>query len=260
MTLSRLPKLGRRLRLPGSKMWETLASFNEASRILSSNVTAGLAALDRPSVLVTSSKADEGKTIICSKLAVSLAAAGRRVVVVDMDLRKPGAHLVLGGHNHFGVTDFQVGRRTLGDCLQYVGLPEPDGLPARGLFLLATGPSVEEPAELLGVKRTTIMLDRLTAQADVVLLDSPPVLAVADTLVVGKIVGGAILVVDTRKTTVDAVQRSKDLLVRNHTQLLGMVLNSVRDGDPSVADSSDHRYGASTTSPRRSATADDTET
>lgn len=218
-----------------------MSSFNEAFRILAANVMAMVGELTRPTVVVTSSKAEEGKTVIASKLATSVAASGRRVIAVDLDLRNPGVHSALGVHNRFGASDVLRGRRKLGDCLQYVQLPTRGGADERGLFVVAAGPSVPEPNELLALPRTEGMLERLAAQADLVIIDSPPVLAVADALTIGRVAGAAVLVVDTRRTTADAVQRSRDLLLRNQTRILGMALNQVQDSDATV--SADYGYG-----------------
>lgn len=222
-----------------------MTSFNEAFRILCANIAAALNDLDQPSVVVTSSKASEGKTVTCSKLAVSFAARGKRVVVVDLDLRKPTIHALLGVRNQVGVTDILRGRRELGDSLQYVELPAGEGLSERGLFVVAGGPPVDEPAEMLSNPKAKRMLESLAAQADIVLIDSPPVLAVADTLTIGTIVGAAILVVDTRRTNADALARSRDLLTRNHTKVLGLALNQVRASDASVSASTGYGYGKS---------------
>lgn len=226
-----------------------MSTFNEAFRVLCSNVIAALESLDRPVVLVTSSKADEGKTVTCSKLAVSFAARGKRVAVVDLDLRKPGSHAVLGAHNNFGVTDVLEGKRKLEACLQYVKLPDRDGFDERGLFLLASGPSVPEPNEMLGTPRADRLLRNLASEADIVLIDSPPVLAVADTLTVGRLAGGAVVVVDPRRTNASALERSRDLLLRNQITILGMVLNQVQAGDAAVSASEGYGYGSGADAP-----------
>jgi capsular exopolysaccharide synthesis family protein len=221
-----------------------MSSFNESFRILCSNVTAVLGELDQPTVLITSSKPGEGKTVTCTKLAASFAARGQRVVIVDLDLRNPGVHQVLGVRNSFGVTDVLKGRRKLGDCLQYVKLPDREGFAERGLFVVAGGPSVPEPNELLSLPRTDRMLASLAEQADVVLLDSPPVLAVADTLTIAGVAGATVLVVDTRRTNADSLQRTRDLLIRNQTRILGMVINQVHASDASVSAAEGYGYGA----------------
>jgi Mrp family chromosome partitioning ATPase len=94
--------------------------------------------------------------------------------------------------------------------------------------------------------RTARVLDTLTRQADLVLLDSPPVLPVADSLVIGRVAAGAILVVESRRTPITAVQKAKDLLIRNRTRLLGVTLNKFEDRQPSHGFTYGSAYGYGT--------------
>jgi capsular exopolysaccharide synthesis family protein len=217
------------------------SSFAESLRILRSNLGVALLDLERPTVIFTSPNPDEGKTVVCSNLAMSFASAGSRVVLVDLDLRHPNAHKLVGAHNEFGVADVLLGRRSLEDSMQYIGIPSPRGQSATGLYFLATGTPVANPTELLGSGRTRQLLDGLARQADLVLLDTPPVLPVADTLVIGRMAAGAILVTESRNTAIDAVNKAKDLLTRNQTRLLGVVLNKFQRRD--AAGSFGYGYG-----------------
>jgi capsular exopolysaccharide synthesis family protein len=198
--------------------------------------------LERPTVIVTSADAGEGKTATTVNLARSLVAAGRRVVLVDLDLRHPDVHHWFGMPNDVGVTDILLDRRPLNECLQYIEIDTGEGGPAKPLYVLPTGPKVENPAELLGGGRTARMLDALAPQADIVLIDTPPVLLVADTLVIGRMVAGALLVVETKRTPTPAVQQAKDALIRNQTRLLGLVLNKYVARD-SMGDGYGYGYG-----------------
>src|SRR5581483_1764235 len=93
---------------------------------------------------------------------------------------------------------------------------------------LAAGPRLANPTELLSTPRTAKLLESLSANADVVLIDAPPVLSVADTLVIGRLAAGAVLVVEAGRTPAPAAKRAKDALTRNQTRLLGVVLNKFR--------------------------------
>jgi capsular exopolysaccharide synthesis family protein len=211
----------------------------EAYRILRSNLTIALLELERPSVVVTSARAGEGKTSTAVNLARALAVAGHRVVLVDLDLRHPDAHRWLGAQNELGVTDVLTRQRSLGECLQFVPTDESNPGSGEGLYFLPTGFTVPNPTELLSSPRTPALLGALASQADVVLIDAPPVLPVADALVIGRMVGGAMLVVETRKTPVGAVQQAKDALTRSQTRLLGVVVNKLQPKDAR----SDQGYG-----------------
>jgi len=200
----------------------------EAFRVLRSNLLVSTNELANPVVVVTSAQPGEGKTSTCVSLARSLAMAGPRVVLVDLDLRKPDAHHRIGADNVPGVADVLLDRRRLDECLQF--LPPPSASPtAKGLYFVAAGDAASDPTELLGSPRAGRMLDALARQADIVLLDTPPVLPVADTLVIGRLAAGAVIVVEAGSTSTQAVLRAKDALIRNQTRLLGVVLNKVKD-------------------------------
>ena len=201
----------------------------EAFRLIRSQLLVALEELHNPTVVITSSLAGEGKTSTCAGLAVSLARAGRRVVAVDVDLRHPNLHRRFDAQNDVGLSDVLHDRVELDEALQYVEI-DPD----RGFYFLAAGTTASDPAELLGTARTAKLLDVLSRQADVVLLDTPPVLPVADTLVIGRMAAGAVLVVESRSTPVPTVEQAKSALTRNQTRLLGVVLNKVQPRDQSI--------------------------
>jgi capsular exopolysaccharide synthesis family protein len=205
----------------------------EAMRVLRSNLHSAIRDLPNPVVMVTSANAGEGKTSTCVPLAQSMAEAGFGVVLVDLDLRHPDAHNLLGVENGVGVADVLSGQASVDDALRYVDQPS-----NAGLWFMSTGTPVANATELLETSRMGSMFKRVARDADVVLVDSAPVLPVADTLVVGRLAAGALLVVQTRRTAAPAVRRARDMLMRNQTRLLGLVLNRVR------GDEQTFRYGS----------------
>jgi capsular exopolysaccharide synthesis family protein len=200
-------------------------------------------------VIVTSSNPGEGKTVLSAKLALSFADAAKRVVLVDLDFRNASTHRMLNTHNEYGATDVLLGRRKLQDSIQHIQLQSSPEGSAKSLYFLGTGPPVPNPTELLGSARTGRLLESLSVQADLVLLDTPPVLPVADTLVVGRMASGALLVVETRTTPYGAVQKAKDLLIRNQTRLLGVVLNKFQARDADTSYGYGYGYGLPLRSP-----------
>jgi protein-tyrosine kinase len=193
--------------------------------VLRSNLLVALSDLANPIVVITSAHEGEGKTSTCAGLARTLASSGQRIVVVDFDLRHPDLHRQFKAHNEIGVSSFLREQEELSKCLQFVELRERgDNV---GLYLLAAGPAVNNPTELLTAGRTKRLLDALAAQADVVLVDTPPVLPIADTLEIGRMAAGAILVVEARRTEINTAQRAKDALIQNQTRLLGVIVNKV---------------------------------
>ncbi len=110
------------------------------------------------------------------------------------------------------------------------------------MSLLSPGRPLDDATELLGTRRTARLIETLSQQSDVLLLDTPPVLPVADTLVIGRMAAGAVLVVESRRTPVPDVQRAKSALTQNQTRLLGVVLNKVQERDL-AASSYSYGYG-----------------
>lgn len=214
----------------------------EAYRVLRSNLNVALSDLERATVIVTSAQAGEGKTATTVNLARAMALAGQRVVLADLDLRHPDVHRWFGLDNEVGVTEILLGRATVEESLRYVELAS-GSAGARGLYLLSTGRPVPNPAELLGSRRMAQLLEALASSAGIVLVDTPPVLPVADTLVIGRMAAGAILVVEARKTPVAAIQRAKDALTRSQTRLLGVVVNKLLAKDADLGYGYGYGYG-----------------
>jgi len=178
--------------------------------------------LDRPvrTLQVTSPNAGEGKTTTLANLAVSLARAGQRVVVVCCDLRRPRVHEFFGLDNAIGFTSVLRGDVTLAEAVQWV--------PGESrLVLLASGPIPANPSELLSGRRTVEVLTALQAQADIVLIDSPPVLPVTDAAVLSGRVDATIVVASAKSTTRKELARTAELLSQVDAPVVGMVLNGV---------------------------------
>jgi non-specific protein-tyrosine kinase len=194
--------------------------ISEAYRALRTSVQ--FLGLDRPLRLIqlTSPRASEGKTTTISNLAVALSRAGQRVVVVCCDLRRPRIHEFFGLDNTVGFTSVLLGEVPLSSAVQPVRRQE-------RLALLASGPTPPNPSELLSSHRTAEVLQALTLQADVVLIDCPPVLPVTDSLVLSAAVDATILVTNSGSTTRKEAQRAVELLRQVDAPLVGSVLNGV---------------------------------
>lgn len=198
--------------------------MEEAYRVVRSNLLVALQELGGASVMITSSRTGEGKTTTTVGLAKSLAQAGRRVVVVDLDLRHPDVHNKFGLPNLRGVSDVLTSNTSVVDCLQFA---DAGGRAStrRGLYVLTAGSRVENTAELLGAGRTAQLLDALANEAEIVIVDTAPVLPIADTLSIGRVVAGALLVVAAGETPIGAVETAKNALIRTQTRLFGVILN-----------------------------------
>jgi tyrosine-protein kinase len=192
----------------------------EAYRTLRTSVQ--FLGLDRPlhTLAVTSPTKAEGKTTTLTNLAVAVAQAGQRVVLLDCDLRRPRIHEFFGLTNDVGFTSVLLGTNPLAEALQPV-----DGYPA--LAVLASGPPPPDPSELLASQRTREVIQALQSRCDLVLIDSPPVLPVTDPLVLSGVVDGELLVVSTDETTKRGLHRAVELLTQVDAPLMGTVLNEV---------------------------------
>lgn len=192
----------------------------EAFRSLRTNIQ--FSSLDRKLklLLVTSAGPREGKSTILANLAVTMAEAGLKVVLVDCDLRRPKLHEFFGLDPAPGFTDAVLADDEASLPLQQT--PQP------GLRLLAAGAVPPNPSELLGAQRTARVLELLSAEADLVLLDSPPIAAVTDAVVLASRVDGVLLVVSSGKTRRDLARAAKAQLDKVNARILGVVLNNVR--------------------------------
>jgi polysaccharide biosynthesis transport protein len=170
---------------------------------------------------ITSAGAQEGKSTTLANLAVALARADQKVVVVCCDLRRPRIHEFFGLSNSAGFTSVLLGKASLSAAIQKV----PDQ--AR-VSLLASGPLPPNPSELLASRRTVELLALLQADFDMVLIDSPPVLPVTDALVISGLVDATLVVSVAGGTTRKEVARTVELLRQVDAPLIGSVLNGVR--------------------------------
>jgi capsular exopolysaccharide synthesis family protein len=182
------------------------------------------------SIVVTSSVPGEGKTTTTVNLAISLAQAGQRVIVVEGDLRRPQLASFLGLEGAVGLTSVLIGRAELDEALQPWG--------EEGLQVLASGPTPPNPSELLGSHGMQELLRTLEARADLVLLDSPPLLPVTDAAVLSTVASGAVLVIRVDRTRREQVDHALESLQAVGARVLGAVLNMAPTRGPNA-----YRYG-----------------
>ena len=177
--------------------------------------------VDRPLnvIVVTSSRAGEGKTTTTANLAVTLAQAGQRTLAIDGDLRKPRLHRYFGLDNRAGLTTALVDG-PLDEALHEVSR-------FGRLAVMPSGVVPTDPAELLASGRTEALFERLAPHFDTILVDSPPVLPVSDALVVSRVSTAVVLVTSSRKTSKRDVHRSIELLAQVDAPVIGAVLNDV---------------------------------
>ena len=189
-------------------------------------------AIDRPirTVQVTSPRPSDGKTTTAANFAVAVARAGKRVVLVDCDLRNPRVHRCFGLSNEHGFTSLLLGEGTFEGIGQRIP-GEPN------LLVVPSGPIPPDPSELLSGKRAQALLASMADVADLVVIDSPPVLAVSDPLVLSAVADGVILVASVGNSDRNQIAKAVSQLRQVDSPLIGAVLNRFR------GDSSTYGYG-----------------
>jgi non-specific protein-tyrosine kinase len=191
----------------------------EAYRSLAANLQFAYSDRQLQTIGITSAAEGEGKSTTVANLAVALAQSGRRVIAIDADLRRPGLHTLFGVSREQGLTDLLRSQDS--------ELPLQD-TGAAGVRVLASGPVTANPIEALGSRRFDQVLALARAQADFVLLDTPPAGALADVAVIAPRLEAMLLVVSAGHTKRDLARRAREQLERVNANLLGVVLTDVR--------------------------------
>jgi polysaccharide biosynthesis transport protein len=189
----------------------------EAARAIRTNIV--FMAPDNPHrvLLVTSGAPAEGKTTVACAIAITIAQAGKSVVLVDCDLRRPRLHKVFGQSNDLGMTSALLDPRLEDSIVSATDVPN--------LSLVVTGPIPPNPAELLHSEAFKSLVAGLKGRFDTVIIDSPPVVPVTDATVLSTLVDGVILVVRSAKTTKELIRRALRSLRDVGGRVVGVVLN-----------------------------------
>jgi capsular exopolysaccharide synthesis family protein len=221
-----VPTLGVIAEIKGSQLTEKLVTerqprspIAEAYRVLRTNLD--FSAGDKPikTMLVTSSSPVEGKTTTAANLAVAIAQSGKRVILVDTDLRRPAIHKLFEQSNTRGVTTalLEEGGGGIGDHVLATGI--------NNLYLMPSGPLPPNPADLLGSSRMAELIRDLARHSDMVIFDSPPLFAVADATLLAGVCDAVLLVAHAQTTRVDVLKKATEQIMQSGANLLGVVLN-----------------------------------
>ncbi len=213
----------------------------EAFRTLRSNLQYFSLEKEHSAWLITSGLPQEGKTTTTINLGLSLALSGKRVIVLEADLRRPMVHEYLRLSQNPGLSSVLAGTKKLDEGLQLVMADEfvpsesrrqkgerGGGFLQRNFYVLPSGPLPPNPAELLASERMTRVIEELIAMSDCLLIDTPPLLAVSDALVLAPRVDGVILAARLDETTREEAREVRDILDRAGIRVIGAVASGTR--------------------------------
>jgi polysaccharide chain length determinant protein (PEP-CTERM system associated) len=200
--------------------FEPKSPISEAYRTFRTNLQ--FARLDTPlkTILVTSSGPGEGKSTTVANLAITMAQMGTNILLIDSDLRRPVLHSVFGLQKNPGLTNYLAGKIPLSEIIQPTLV--------ENLSLITCGILPPNPSELLGSKKMRELLGELKEKFEIILLDSPPVIAVTDAAVLSTLLDGVVLVASSSSTSKEALARAINLLENVQSRILGGVLNKIK--------------------------------
>ncbi|SFU43674.1 CpsD/CapB family tyrosine-protein kinase [Alicyclobacillus macrosporangiidus] len=196
---------------------------SEAYRNVRTNIQFSTAVNGARTLMFTSSVPEEGKTSTATNVAVVSAQAGKRVLLVDADLRKPQVHHRFQVSNLDGLSTVLIRERSLEECVIASRVPN--------LFLVPSGPIPPNPSEMLSSRMFVDFLQHCADEYDLVMIDTPPVLSVTDALIVSRQTDGVVFVVNALKTNRNLARQAVAALEQVNARVLGVVLNRVQQRD-----------------------------
>ena len=203
---------------------EPQSPLSEAIRRTKMSIQLAGTAEQAKSFLLTSIKPSEGKTTLAANLALAFAGAGEKVILIDADMRKPKLHKFFQGNGELsspGLSRFLSGVSSMGLVLK-------NGI--CNLYFIPAGPSPPNPVELLVSNRFSLLIETMTRRFDRVIVDGPPYLGFADSLVISGHVGGVVLVSSMGETTRDSIRHFKKSILSSQGKILGCIINKVNVG------------------------------
>jgi capsular exopolysaccharide synthesis family protein len=199
-------------------MFNPKSPVSEQFRTIRTNIQFSSIDQEVRTLMITSSGPGEGKSTTAANMAVVFAQQGRRVLLVDADMRKPTVHYTFNQLNTYGLTSVLTRQMTLEKAVKETN--------EKDLFVLTSGPVPPNPAELLSSMAMERFFREAQEQFDMIVFDTPPLLAVTDAQILANKCDGTILVVASGKTDKDQLVKARDLLDSVQSKLLGAVLNN----------------------------------
>ncbi len=194
--------------------------ISEQYRTIRTNIEFMMSDRNLKAIMITSPKAEVGKSTVISNLAVTFAQQGKKVLLIDADLRKPSAYITFHVENRLGLTNVLTRQVDTNSALQGTRINE-------NLTILTSGPIPPNPSELLGSETFRLLIENASRSFDVVLVDAPPILAITDAQILSRITDGVILVARANQTKKEELVKAKKLLDQVQANVLGVVLHGV---------------------------------
>lgn len=168
-------------------------------------------------LVITSSEELEGKTTIAINLAIAFSEVGKKVLLIDTDLREPTVHNSLMLRNNIGLSDILSERTSIAECIQQSNVTNLD--------ILTSGQIPSKPSELLGSQKMEVFISQVRENYDLIIFDSPPTLTVADSIILSNICDSVLLVIKSDGNNAETIETARDMLLNTKAHFLGAVLN-----------------------------------
>ncbi|OCT11020.1 capsular biosynthesis protein [Paenibacillus pectinilyticus] len=196
------------------------SQVSEAYRTLRTNIQFSSIDHMMKTVLITSAQPAEGKSTTAANLSVAYAQEGKKVLLIDADLRKPTIHHYFAKSNRYGLTSTLANQTEIEEVIFKTTV--------ENLFIITSGPIPPNPSELLMSQKMTALLADMATQFDMIIIDSPPTLAVADAQILATKCDGVVMVISEGKVKRDVARKAIENLERVQAKILGVVLNNKR--------------------------------
>ena len=196
---------------------EPKSIVSEQFKTIRTNINFSMPDEDLRTIVITSTTPGEGKSTSSSNIAVVFAQSGKKVLLVDGDMRKPTVHHTFKLKNVRGLSNLLTRQFDVEEVVQKTDV--------EGLSVITSGPIPPNPAELIASQTMDRLIESLLEQYDFIIFDAPPVLSVTDAQILANKCDGTILVVQTAKTEKDSILKAKEVLVASKANMIGVILN-----------------------------------
>lgn len=194
--------------------------ISEQFRTIRANINFSLPVQPLKTMLITSSMAGEGKSTIAANIAVVFAQEGKKVLLIDADLRKPTLQFTFNIRNHIGLTHVLIGKNFYFNAIQETAIA--------GLDVLPCGAIPPNPTELLSSKNMDSLLEDLKEKYDLIILDGPPLITISDSQILGNKCDGTLLIISTGVSKKEDLLKSEEILLASKAKIIGTILNNYK--------------------------------